>query len=519
MNGAQSLVRTLVGCGVDVCFMNPGTSEIHFVAALDGVPKMRSVLTLFEGVATGAADGYGRMTGAPAATLLHLGAGLGNGLANLHNARRARTPIVNIVGDHATYHKKFDAPLESSIEGVAHSVSPRFVRWATASETVGLDTVEAVRAAIGPPGQIATLVVPADVSWGAGGVVAPAPPRSPQPGYDGHAVAAVGEVLRSGQSAALLLGHGALTEPALTAASRIAQSRGVKLLCETFPPRLLRGAGVPMLERLAYLAEMASSQLEGLAHLILVDAAAPVSFFAYPDQPSWLVPEGCRIHLLAGPADDAAIALEALAEEVGAPHGGISVATASRPQLPTGELTAETAAAALGALLPDGAVVSDESNTAGLFLSAATAGCAPHDWLFLTGGAIGQGLPVAIGAALACPERRVVALQADGSSLYTPQSWWTMAREGQDITTILFNNHSYGVLEMELHRAGTEGAGTRAREMLDLTHPDIDFASLARSLGIPASRATTAEEFTTGLARALATPGPTLIEANLPRRR
>jgi len=517
MNGAQSLIRTLVGCGVDVCFMNPGTSEMHFVATLDAVPEMQSVLALFEGVATGAADGYGRMTGGPAATLLHLGPGLGNGLANLHNARRARTPLVNIVGDHATYHKKFDAPLESDIEGVARNVSPTFVRWGSAPETLGADAADAVRAAIGPPGQVATLVVPADVSWGPGGVVA-APPPLPQPQpLDAPRVTAIADVLRTGEPAALLLGNGALGVAGLSAASRVANTVNAKLFCETFPARVSRGAGIPEVERIAYLGEMATAQLEGIRHLVLIDAKAPVSFFAYPGRPSWLVPDGCEVHVLAGPTDNVISTLEALAEEVGGRPDAARPAGTSRPDLPTGELTTRAIAAAVGALLPEGAIVSDEGNTSGLFSSQLTAGCPPHDWLYLTGGAIGQGLPVAVGAATACPDRRVVSLQADGSSLYTLQSWWTMARHGLDVTTVLFNNHSYAILNMELQRVGTEGAGSRAREMLDLSHPDIDFASLARGMGLTAWRSTTADEFAKHLAAAIATPGPTMVEAILPQ--
>ena len=514
MNGAQALVRTLVGCGIEVCFMNPGTSEMHFVATLDAVPEMAGVLTLFEGVATGAADGYGRMRGTPAATLLHLGPGLGNGLANLHNARRARTPVVNVVGDHATYHKKFDAPLESEIEGVARNVSPAFVRWGTAPETLGLDAAEAVRVALGPPGQVATLVVPADVSWGDGGVVAPPPTLLGPPGPDEQRIASVASVLRSGEPAALLLGGTALRERALLGAKRIADTTGATLLCETFPARLARGAGRPEVERLAYFGEMATAQLQRFAHLVLVDASAPVSFFAYPGQPSWLVPEQCALHVLCGPADDAPGTLDALAEVVGA----VTTAgrpSAERPALPTGELTAQAVAAALGALLPEGAIVSDESNTSGLFAATATAGCPPHDWLFLTGGAIGQGLPVALGAAVACPDRKVIALEADGSSLYTPQSWWTMARHGLDVTTVVFNNHSYAILNIELQRVGTEGAGERARAMLDLSRPDVDFAGLARSMGVAAFRTSSAEGFAASLAEALSTPGPTVVEAVL----
>jgi acetolactate synthase-1/2/3 large subunit len=516
MNGAQALIRTLVACGVDTCFANPGTSEMHFVAALDSVPEMRCVLALFEGVATGAADGYARMAERPAVTLLHLGPGLGNGLANLHNARKGRVPMVNVVGDHATYHKQYDAQLESDIETVARNVSPGWVRTSLSTEALGQDAAEAVAAATTAPGQVATLILPADISWSDGGqVAAPVTPpgRSEVPA---ETVDAVAKVVRSGEPVGLLVGGAALRARGLMAAGRVAAAAQARLLCETFPTRLERGAGLPAVERLAYLAEFALGQMAGLRHLILVDAKAPVSFFAYPDKPSYLVPEGCEVHVLATGGDDVAGALEALAEAVGAPGDSAMVQAASRPSLPTGDLTPDAVAQALGALLPEGAIVSDEANTSGLTAPGHTAGALPHDWLCLTGGAIGQGLPVATGAAVACPDRKVVNLQADGSALYTLQALWTQAREGLDVVTILFNNRSYAILNMELNRVGAASVGPKARSLLDLSEPDLDFVALARGMGVPAHRATTATELSDLLARALVEPGPALIEAMVP---
>jgi acetolactate synthase-1/2/3 large subunit len=515
MNGAQALLRTLVTCGVDVCFTNPGTSEMHFVAALDAVPDMRAILGLFEGVVTGAADGYGRMAGRPAATLLHLGPGLGNGLANLHNARRARTPIVNIVGDHATYHRKYDAPLQSDIEGLARTVSGWY-RQTERPEDVGHDVAEAVAAACAPPGQVATLVLPADVSW-----LESTGPTTARPGVaaadvSGDAIDTVAKALRSGEPAALLIGGSATRGPALVAASRLANAVGAKLLCETFPARLERGAGRPPVERLGYLSEFATAQLGGIRHLVLVDAKAPVSFFAYPGKPSDLVPDGCEVHVLASGADNALGALEHLVEAVGAATNDPTRQPPSRPDRPVGPLTGEAVANALGALLPEGAIVSDEANTAGLWSAGATAGAPPHDWLCLTGGAIGQGLPVATGAAIACPDRQVVSLEADGSAMYTLQALWTQAREGLDVTTVIFNNRSYAILNLELQRVGAEGAGGRAADLFDLSRPNLDFVAIAKGMGVAASRAATAEDFTRQLKRALVEPGPHLIEAVLP---
>jgi acetolactate synthase-1/2/3 large subunit len=515
VNGARALLTTLVDAGVDVCFSNPGTSEMHFVAALDDVPEMRGVLTLFEGVATGAADGYARVAGRPAATLLHLGPGLANGLANLHNARRARTPLVNIVGDHATYHARFDAPLQSDIASLARPVSGWY-RVTARADDVGADAAAAVAAAYGPPGRVATLVLPADSSWAESGAGPGRPlPRPGAPCVPAETIDDVARALRSGRRAALLLGGTALRARALRAASRVSGATGAPLLCETFPARLERGAGIPGVDRLGYLAEFAQAQLAGLEHLILVDAMSPVSFFAYPGKPSDLVPPGCTVHTLVRPGEDAPAALEALAEALGAAHRGAISAAALRPDRPTGTLTAETLAAAIGAVLPDNAVVVDEGNTSGLFVAGATAGAPPHDWLTLTGGAIGIGLPVATGAAVAAPDRPVVCLQADGSAMYTLQALWTQAREGLGVTTVVLANQSYAILNMELQRVGADAGGPLARRLLDLTDPELDFVALAQGMGVPGRRVETAEELTAALEASLAEPGPALIEVPL----
>jgi acetolactate synthase I/II/III large subunit len=515
MNGAQALIRTLVDAGVRTCFSNPGTSEMHFVAALDSVPEMYAVLSLFEGVATGAADGYGRMTGTPAATLLHLGPGLGNGLANLHNARRARVPVVNIVGDHATYHVQYDAPLQSDIESVARNVSG-WVRTSASSSSLSTDAVEAVAAAIGPPGQVATLILPADVSWEEGAEpAAPHPPRPPAP-VDAVAVEAAVRALRGGGRTAILLGGRALRRDGLVSAARLAAACGATLLAETFPTRLERGAGIPSVERLAYVPELASVQLSGLKHLILVDAKAPVTFFAYPGLNGALVPEGCRVYELAAPDGDVLGSLEALVEAAGASGAQPAMQEASRPARPIGELTADKVCQAIGAILPEDAIVSDESNTSGLTLGAATAGAPHHDVLTLTGGAIGQGLPVAVGAAVACPDRHVLALEAEGSAMYTIQSLWTMAREELDVTVVIFNNRSYAILNVELQRVGARNSGEKAQSQLDLSQPDLDLVAIGNGLGVPSVRVTSGEDLTEALNRAIAEPGPHLIEAPVP---
>lgn len=514
MNGAQALITTLVDAGVRVCFANPGTSEMHFVAALDAVPEMRGVLTLFEGVATGAADGYARMSGDPAAVLLHLGPGLGNGLANLHNARRARVPMLVVVGDHATYHKKYDAPLESDIDSVAGTVSG-WVRRSMDPADVADDAVEAI-AFTRSEQRIATLILPADVSWSEGAEsaeVGAQQPLSVTGDPDG-----IDAALTSGEPTAILIGGDATRSAGLEAAARLAVQFGARLFCETFPTRLERGAGVPAVDRLAYFGEGAVVQLAGTRNLILAGAASPVTFFGYPGKPSDLLPEGCTVYALAGPVG-AAAALESMAGRL-APDTAAPAAPAARPAMPSGPLNVQTSAEVIGALLPDSAIVVDEANTSGILLPQATAGAPAHDWLTLTGGAIGYGLPVALGAALAEPQRPVLCLESDGSAMYTISALWTHARERLDITTVIYANRAYDILRIELQRTGAgapdQDPGPKAASLLDLTSPTMDFVHIAEGMGVPARRVGTAEELADALRWAFSESGPHLIEAIMP---
>jgi acetolactate synthase I/II/III large subunit len=518
MNGAVSLLRTLAANGVTTCFMNPGTSEMHFVAALDDVPDVRGVLCLFEGVASGAADGFARVSGGPAATLLHLGPGLGNAFANLHNARRAHSPVLNVVGDHATYHARYDAPLQSDVAALASALEGWFRRTSRADD-VAADAADAISASYGPPGVVATLALPADASWSeaTSDVTIPAVPPARIPRVAEEAVAFVAERLRATRGA-LLLGGPALRRRGLGAAARVADATGCRVLQETFAPILDRGQGLLAPERLNYLGELALAQLEGVETLVLAGAASPVSFFAYPSLPSNLVPEGCEVVVLADLSVDVPAALEGLGDALGASS---VVATepslAALPGRPTGALTSPAFCDAIGALLPEGCVVVDESNTSGVGLFASTAHAPRHEWLSLTGGAIGYGLPAAVGAAVAAGGRRVLCLESDGSMNYTPQALWTMAREGLNVTTVCCSNDSYAILNFELARVGATASGERARAMLDLTGPTLDLARVAEGYGVPAATATTADELVVELEKALTTDGPTFINARLTR--
>jgi acetolactate synthase-1/2/3 large subunit len=511
MNGAESLVRTLVHSGVEVCFSNPGTSEMHFVAALDRVDGMRAILGLFEGAVTGMADGYGRMAEKPAATLLHLGPGLANGLANLHNARRASTPIVNIVGDHATYHAQYDAPLASDITGFARPVSS-WVHTSTSALTVAADGARAVQAARSAPGGIATLILPADTAWNeAGGAASPLAVAPPAEVSD-DAIDAAARALRNGKRTALLLRGAALRKAGLEAAGRLAAASGARILCDTFAPRVERGAGIVAVERLPYFAEQIVDFMSAFEQLVLVGSKPPVSFFAYPDKPSWCTPAGCAISVLAHPHEDGVLALEAVASAIGAPPEPAGRVVLERPGSPAGGLNQFSIGQIIGALLPENVIVSDEAATSGLGIAFATASAPAHDHLALTGGSIGQGIPVATGAAVACPHRKVLALQGDGGGMYTLQALWTQARENLDVTNVIFANRSYSILNIELARVGAGEPGPQALSMLDLHNPELDWCMLARGMGVEASRATTTDELAAQFADAMKNRGPRLIE-------
>ncbi|MBN2977191.1 acetolactate synthase large subunit [Pseudomonas sp. FP597] len=512
VNGAQSLVQTLDNCGVEVCFGNPGTSEMHFVAALDSVPGMRSVLCLFEGVATGAADGYGRIAGKPAATLLHLGPGLANGLANLHNARRANTPIVNIVGDHATYHLQYDALLTSDIVGFARPVSS-WIHESKNAKTVAVDAARAVQAARSAPGGVATLILPADTAWEVAEHAVGPIPDSGMAKVSDKAIERSIELLKNGKKTAILLRGAVLHGAGLEAAGRVQAATGARLLCDTFAPHVELGAGRVAVERIPYFAEQITAFLQDIEQLILVGSKPPVSFFAYPGKSSWCTPDGCIISYLAHPHEDSANGMISLAEELKAPAHVERRVPLILPDLPSGRLTVDGVARAIAHLTPDNAIIADESATSGIYLLASMATARPHTHLPLTGGSIGQGLPLAIGAAIAAPDRKVVCPHGDGGAAYTLQALWTMAREQLDVTVVIYANRSYAILNIELMRVGVVGAGSKALSMLDLHNPELDWVKIAQGFGVEASRATTAEEFNDMYLSAMRGHGPRLIEA------
>ncbi len=514
MNGAESLVRTLLAGGVDVCFTNPGTSEMHFVAALDRVEGMRCVLALFEGVVTGAADGYFRMTEKPASTLLHLGPGLGNGLANLHNARRAHSGIVNIVGQHATYHLRHDAPLTSDIEGIARPVSA-WVRTARDARSLAGDGAAAIAAARQPPGQIATLILPADAAWNEAAEIGTAPASTPRPPPSADAVEAAARVLRSGEPALLLIGGRALRADGIELAARIAGKTGCKVMAPYANARMERGVGRAVVNRIPYVVDQALAILREFRHIILVETSEPVAFFAYPGKPSLLKPEGCAVHRLCALGEDSIQALAALAEAVGAKPADARLQPRAETALATGPLTPESIAQTLGALLPENAIVVDESITTGRGFFPFTAAARPHDWLQNMGGSIGYGTPVGTGAAVACPDRKVVCLVGDGSAMYTLQSLWTQAREGLDVTTVIFANRSYQILRGEFAAVGAGQPSSKARDMLDIDRPTLDWPALAQGMGVPGRSVATAEDFARALSAAFSSNGPSLIEVQL----
>ncbi len=515
MNGAESLVRSLMASGVEVCFANPGTSEMHFLAALDRINGLRSVLCLFEGVATGAADGYARMAGKPAATLLHLGPGLANGLANLHNARRAQSPVVNIVGDHATYHVRYDSPLTSDVEAVAKTFSD-WVHTSPHADALAADAQAAVLAARSHPAKVASLILPADSAWTPATSEIPAPPNWPAPADVPEArIDRVADLLGQEGKSLLYITDQALTERGLDAANRVAQATGAEILTPISNARIERGAGRIAVDRLPYPVDQALERLSGFSRIILVGTVEPISFFAYPDKPSRLAPGGCMIEALAAPGEDLAGALEQLAERLGAAKISPQHETLERPAVPAGALASDKIATAVAHHLPDNAIVVDESISTGRHFFPYTRTAPPHSWLQIIGGAIGTGLPLAVGAAVACPDRKVVSLQADGSAMYTIQALWTQAREQLDVTTVILSNRAYAILQGEMTKVGVAEPGPTGRSMMSLDNPPLDWVALAKGMGIEAHATDDASTFTKLLGQGVATPGPFLIEARI----
>ena len=512
MNGAQTLAQTLVNCGVEVCFANPGTSEMQFVAALDQVPALRAVLCLFEGVATGAADGYGRVSGKPAATLLHLGPGLANGIANLHNARRAATPIVNVVGDHATYHLRHDAPLTADIAGLAATAS-RWVHACADARETAVDAARAVQAARQAPGGIATLILPADAAWTeAGRPAGPLPVNGPAV-VAADTVEAAARLLSNGKASALLLRGAVLSGAGREAAGRVQAACGARLLCDTFAPHGEDGAGRVAVERIPYFAEQMVECLRGLQQIVLVGSRPPVSFFAYPDKPGLGAPADCAFVTLAHAHEDGPRALADLADALGAPVQAVARRPLILADPPRGRLTAETVAMLIARLTPDHALHAEEALTSSRALLACLTTARPHVHMPVTGGSIGQGLPLAVGAALAAPDAKVVCAHGDGGAAYTLQALWTMARENLDVTVVIYANRSYAILNIELQRVGAGAAGARARSLLDLGNPPLDWVKIAGGMGVEAVRTDSCEDFAKAYEAAMRHRGPRLIEA------
>lgn len=515
MTGAQSLLETLVACGVDACFANPGTSELHLVAALQNDKRMRSVLCLFEGVATGAADGYSRVAGKPAATLLHLGPGLANGWANLHNAKKAKTPVINIVGDHATWHLPLGASLTSDLEGLSASISD-WTKISASTADIGPDVALAYQTAMAKGGQIATLILPADTTWNNGGIVAkPLPPAAATMPSNEEIAKAV-SVFTSGRRIAVLVTGDSLIGEGREACTRIAAKTGATFFCHGLNRQMERGAGRMEFRRLSAWGQETLDVLARFDDLVIIGTGQPVLSFAHPTYKSVLVPDSVHVTKLASAEDDVTGTLKALSAAVGAPSAeAIAPLLAQRQHfdLATGALTAEAIGRAINKFMPAGAIISDEAGTAGGGTYPFTAKAEPHDCLFLTGGSIGQGLPVALGAAMARPDRKILNLQADGSAAYTVQALWSMAREKCDVTVVIFSNRQYGILMRSIGMYAIPGMPNRVPDLFDLSNPDINWAQVAEGMGVEGHVCRTAEEFNRIFQDCMRRKGPQLIEA------
>ena len=515
MNASDALIKTLINNGAEVVFANPGTSEMHLVAAIDNHPEIRPVLGLFEGVVSGAADGYARMSGKSAVNLLHLGPGLGNSFANIHNANKALSPMLNIVGDHATYHLKYNAPLTSDLDNLAKSVSDWVGRSSSVDDLCNLGN-EAWQMANLFPGQISTLIVPADCAWGEykGKIPAPFKTRSPLK-IDDSLVPKSIEILKR-KNSILFIGGKFLDEKCIKLAGQISSTTGCRIVTDTFVSRIRRGAGLPKVEQVPYFSEMAEEFLKNTSGVVFLGTNAPVSFFAYPGKKSYLLSEETEILELCTPGQDGLSALQALSDESDASSINKELIQEKITEYPTkGKLDSLSIGPLIGALIPEESIISDEAATSSLLVTPHTLGSKPLDWLSLTGGSIGQGLPLAVGAAIAEPDRPVITLHGDGGAMYTIQALWTQARESLNITNIIFVNNSYEILKIEMDRVGAVKTGDRAESMFSLKDPKINWLKLSQSLGVPGFEPSTIEEFTKVFTHSTKNPGPSLIIINL----
>lgn len=512
MKGIDALVRTLVDGGVDTCFANPGTSEMLFVAAVDQVPELNCVLCLAEGVVTAAADGYGRMADKPAVTLLHLGVGVGNAYSSLHNARKARVPMINLVGQNGSRHLRYTNILDADIDAPLRAVSD-WVRHARDGGDLPADVADAIFEANREPGLIASIVLQTDAAQGEcdgpGRIREPAMPTVPAP----QTVARAAELVRDGKAVIIVDGK-CLREQGLIAGARIAAKTG-SLVCSPMQVgRIARGGGLPPLPMFPLPVPMAQAFLKDYKAVVLVGADHPAGAFSYPGMPSSAIPNDMPVLTLAQPGEDCLAALEALVDALSARDTAYPVPAASRPDLPSGDapLACPAINAAIAGLIPENAIICEEAGFHAELNEYLDRG--PRtDTLKNTGGAIGAAIPLALGAAMACPDRPVLALQGDGGGMYNPQALWSLARQRANVTVVIYANREYGILLNELTRMGVDAPQGNARELLHIGDPDIDWVSLAQGMGVEGIRATTTDEFVAALRRGFETPGPVLVEA------
>lgn len=507
MNGSECLVGTLINHGVDLLFTNPGTSEVGLLAEIGTSEQIRAVPVLFEGIAAGAADGYFRMTGCPAATMLHVGPGLANAWSALHNAAKARSGVVNIVGQLSEAHLEYESPLKSDLLALATSVSD-VVRYPLSSARVGIDAHAAADAA--KRGKVATLVMANDVGWSDGAELA-TPPGAQNTDAHGALDPAAMTALKQGPRTLFLLGGLALDVGAQRDAAAIASATGCSVMIEWANARCERGGDLPSWARIPYPVDEAVRTLAAYDTIVLCGAAEPIAFFNYRNSPSRLAAPSARVIDLHAEGADVRLALgaarRALASDPARPcHPPASRYTYGAPKSP------DPVSAAIAAALPEDAIIVNEAITSASDLFAASAAAPRHTWLDNLGGSIGFALPAAIGAAIGAPGRRVIALCGDGSTMYSLQGLWTMARENLDITVLVFANRAYKILINELVQASDAHLNDRTFSLLQLDNPAIGWAKLSGSLGVDATRVHSFDQLKAALTLALDTQGPRLIE-------
>ena len=517
MNGAAAFFKSIVDNGIDTIFACPGTSEMQVVDEV-GYSNLRVVLCLFENSVTGMADGYARMLDKPALGMVHVTCGLTNALANMHNARIANSRMIIFGGGVHVAHE-VNEPVHSMLQRQPYvaQIAAQCVIEARSPDQLAAAATQALKASNDGAGKIVYVYGPNNAVWGESSFQGKLTSSAEQRQRVSTAtISSIADTLKAGKKTAFILDNLALREEGLEILGRIAEGAGGRLFREWLPSRIAMGAGRVRTETLPYGGAEGRELLSEFDQIVLVGAKIPVCPFSYENQPWVKIPENCNVHTLATADHDILAALEELATQLDLPEKASNRYNRKPGEPPTGPLSGNSIVQSLSILMPADSIVLDEAMLENVMFPLLMDGAAPFDFMAACpGGAIGAGPPVACGAAIACPNRKVILLEGDFSLMQGNTALWSMAQHNLDICVINYNNEGSASLSTELARVRQGEAQPKSIELLRIRKPTIDYAAMAESMGVPASRAETAEEFHLQLTKAMSTKGPHFIDANI----